>query len=193
MNFLYFYANFFGVKKLSVVLIFSLVSTTLFAQNEIGPDGDKLIWILGFVVVLGLVFYLLGGTGKKPRINVRSLFHRQGVRVVIEKDRVYFPDTLRLTVKNTGNVDVDLDRPLLIFDNFWLKRNFRINGMNNRTFYPLYLEKKKTHAIEIDLNRFYRHDKKLRKYPKVKIRINDVKGKRLGQASVYLRKTLIRF
>ena len=181
------------MKKLSALLVFSVISVPLFAQNEIGPDGDKLIWILLIVLVLAIGFYLLGGTGKKPGISVGSLFRRHGVRVEIKKDRVYFPDYLNLTVKNTGNVDADLDRPLLVFDNFWLKRNFRINGMNNRTFYPLYLEKGNTHKLEIDLTRFYRHDKKLKKYPKVKISINDVKGKKLGQASVYLRKTLIRF
>jgi len=175
------------------LLVFSFISTGLFAQNEIGPDGDKLIWILLIVLAMIVVFYLLGGTGKKPRINLRSLFRRKGVRIEIKKDRVYFPDYLNLSIKNTGNVDVDLDRPLLIFDNFWLKRNFRINGMNNRTFYPLYLEKGKTHTLEIDLMRFFRHDKKLKRYPKIKISINDVKGRKLGQASVYLRKTLIKF
>ncbi len=175
------------------MLVFSIISTALFAQNEIGPDGDKLIWIVLIVLVLAVVFYLLGGTGKKRRIQFRNLFTRRSVKVEITKDRVYFPDNLSLTVSNTGNVDVDLDRPLLIFDNFWLKRNFRIKGMHNRTFYPLYLVKGKIHTLDIDLARFYNHDKKLRKYPKIKIKINDVNGKSLGQASVYLRKTLIRF
>ena len=190
---MYFYANFFEVKKLTAILVFSFFYTELFAQNEIGPDGDKLIWILLIVLALAVAFYLLGGTGKKRRIHLKSWLNRKGVRVEIKKDRVYFPDYLSLSIKNTGNVDVDLDRPLLVFDNFWLKRNFRINGMNNRTFYPLYLEKGKTHTLEIDIARFYRHDKKLKRYPKIKIRVNDVKGKALGQASVYLRKTLIRF
>lgn len=181
------------MKRLFSVLVFSSFSSVLWAQNEIGPDGDKLIWILLIVLALIVLFYLLGGTGKKPRLYFGSVFRRQRIHIELEKDRKYFPDNLRLSIKNTGRADIDLDRPLLIFDNFWLKRNFRINGMQNRTFYPLYLEKGKTHTLDIDLVRFFRHDKRLKKYPKVKIRINDVKGKTLGQESVYLRKTLIRF
>jgi hypothetical protein len=98
-----------------------------------------------------------------------------------------------MKVKNIGNTDIDLDKPLLILDNFWLKRKFRLKGMENRTFYPLFLEKGKTHTLNIDLNRFYMHDKKLKKYPKIVLVLSDVKGKRLGSKSVYLRKTLVKF
>ena len=65
--------------------------------------------------------------------------------------------------------------------------------MGNRTFYPQYLEKGKTHTLQIDLTRFYSHDKSLKKFPKAKIVISDVKGKRLGSTSVYLRKTLFKY
>ena len=192
-NFLYFYANFFSVKRLGTVIILSCFSSELFAQNEIGPDGGKLIWLLLIVLALVILFVVLGGIGKKGRINFGSILRREHVRIDLKKDRLYYPDNISLTVKNTGNADIDLDRPLLIFDNFWLKRNFRINGMNNRTFYPLYLEKGKTHILEIDLNRFYRHDKRLKRYPKIKIRLSNVKGKKLGHQSLYLRKTLFKF
>ena len=106
---------------------------------------------------------------------------------------MYYPDYLKLTVKNSGNTDVDLDRPLMIFDNFWLKRRFRLNGMDNRLFYPLYLERGKIHTLDVDLYRFYRHDKRLKKFPKVKIVVSDVKGRRLASKAVYLRKTLFKF
>lgn len=181
------------MKRFLVLLVFSLFSSVLFAQNEIGPDGDKLLWIFGIVLILALIFYLLGGTGKKPRFSFKSIISRRRLSVELKKDRVYFPDKLTLTVKNTGNVDVDLDKPLLIFDSFWLKRKFRIKGMQNRTFYPLYLVKGKSHALDIDLLPFYQHDKRLKRYSKVTVRMSDVKGRRLGQRSVYLRKTLIKY
>ena len=98
-----------------------------------------------------------------------------------------------MKVKNAGNSDIDLGQPLLVFDNFWLKRKFKLKGMENRTFYPLYLEKGKTHTLQIDLTRFYSHDKKLKKFPKAKISVFNVKGKRLKSKSIYLRKTLIKF
>src|SRR5690606_18038258 len=118
-------------------------------------------------------------------------FARRKVAITLEKDRVYFPDYLKMTVTNKGNIDIDLDKPLLVLDNFWLKRKFRLKGMQNRTFYPLYLEKDKTHSLTIDLNGFYLHDKKLKRYPKATVHLFDVKGRRLGSKAVYLRKTLV--
>jgi len=43
------------------------------------------------------------------------------------------------------------------------------------------------------LHRFYSHDKKLKNYPKIKMVLFDVKGKRLGSQSVFIRKTLMKY
>ena len=184
------------MKKALVIFVFLLFSKYLFAQNEVGPDGDKLIWVV--LVVLALILVLLFTFRKSKRKQTtskkrRPLFAFRRVRVELNKDRMYYPDKLQLIVKNTGNTYVDLDRPLLVFDKFWLQRKFRLNGSGNRIFYPLYLEKGQEHTLEIDINRFYHHDKTLKRFPKTKIIIYDVKGKRLGSNSVYLRKTLFRF
>ncbi len=161
----------------------------LSAQNEVKPDGDKLIWVL---LILAVTIILVGvfrktGKGKKP------LFIIQRIKIELEKNRLYYPDYITLTVKNIGNTDIDLDRPLLTFDNFWLKRKFRLKGIENRSLYPLYFVKGNTHTLNIDLNHFYSYDRKLKRYPKVKITLFNVKGKRLGSNSVYLRKTLVKF
>lgn len=168
-------------------------SQLIFAQNEIGPEGGKLIWVI-FAVLLVLISFLIfrkkGDENKKVK---NTLFHRNRVSIELEKDSLYYPDSLKLTVKNSGNSDIDLDKPLLILDNFWLKRKFKLKGVGNRTFYPLYLEKGKSHSLQIDLTRFYSHDKSLKKFPKAKVSIFNVKGKRLGSKSVFLRKTLFKF
>lgn len=161
----------------------------LSAQNEVKPDGDKLIWVL---LILAVTIILVGvfrktGKGKQP------LFIVQRIKIELEKNRLYYPDYITLTVKNIGNTDIDLDRPLLTFDNFWLKRKFRLKGIENRSLYPLYFVKGNTHTLNIDLNHFYSYDRKLKRYPKVKITLFNVKGKRLGSNSVYLRKTLVKF
>ena len=182
------------MKKALILLILVLNVSSIFAQNEVAPDGDKLLGIIVFIAVLGIVFLVLNRSGKKKTKTKKQPFLQfNKIHISLEKDRVYFPDTLKLTIKNTGNTDIDLDKPLLVFDNFWLKRKFKIKGMENRSFYPLYLEKGKTHTLEIDINRFYYHDKSLKKFPKAKIIVYDIKGKRLGNKSVYLRKTLIKF
>ena len=158
------------MKKVLAGLIFLIFSNSLVAQNEVGPDGDKLIILIIVILILGLGFLILIRSGnKKNKKQNQSFFAFSRVGIELNKDRVYFPDVLKMKVKNKGNTDLDLDRPLLIFDNFWLKRKFRLNGMQNRTFYPLYLEKGHTHSLDIDINRFYHHDKTLKKFPKAKI------------------------
>lgn len=182
------------MKRVLGVLLFVGFYLNLFAQNEIGPDGNKLNWIL-LVALAAFIFIFLFGRIKKPhgRLNFKSFFQVRRVQIDLIKDRFYYPNNLTMKVKNTGNTDIDLDRPLLVFDNFWLKRNFRINGMNKHTFYPLYLEKRKSHTLEIDLTRFYRHDKRLKRYPKIKIKLFDVKKRKLGSKSIFIRKTLLKF
>lgn len=177
------------MKKWNLLLLFLTSGFSAFAQDEVKPEGYKLLYFLGILAVILLVWMLFrkkGGSGI-------SFFNLKRVSVELDKDRLYYPDTLYLKVKNTGNRDIDLDKPLMIFDNFWLKRKFRIKGMESYHFYPLFLEKGKTHRLTIDLNRFYRHDKRLKRYPKIIIQLNDVKGKKLGRKSIYLRKTLVKF
>jgi len=182
------------VKKFLAILSFSVFSLPLFAQSEIGPEGNKLFWVGLVLLAFGAGFLLAKKRFPSFRTKpIQSLFSKEKVHVLLEKDAKYYPDNLRLTVKNTGNADVDLDQPLLVFDNFWLKRKFKIKGSDKRQFYPLYLDKGKTHVLDIDIYRFYRHDKRLKKFPKVKIYIRNVKGKKLGSRSVFLRKTLIKF
>lgn len=181
------------MKKTFVLTFLLLSSQLLFAQNEIGPEGGKLMWVVLAIVVLVLSFFLFRKKSDKKVKAKSSLFQIGKVSLELEKDSLYYPDNLTLKVKNTGNSDIDLGQPLLVFDNFWLKRKFKLKGMENHTFYPLYLEKGKTHTLQIDLKRFYSHDKKLKKFPKVKIYVFNVKGKRLKSKSVYLRKTLVKF
>jgi hypothetical protein len=164
------------------------------AQTEIGPDGDKLL-IFFLVVLLVIVGLVLWGSQKQKSTTSQkfSFFSREKILVTLGKDRKYYPDLLTLEVKNTGKTDVDLDKPLLVFDNFWFRRKFKLKGYENYSFYPLYLESGKSHKLPVDLNRFYQHDKGLKKYPKVRIIIYNVRGKRLGSTSVFIRQTLIRF
>ncbi len=182
------------MKKGLLLVFVMLCSHLLFAQNEIGPEGHKLLWVVLLVAVIAGVFVITAKPFKTKEKKARQpLFKNRKVEVELTKDTLYYPDSLTLKLKNTGNTDLDLDRPLLVFDNFWLKRKFKLKGMGNHSFYPLFLEKEKTHTLQIDLTRFYGHDKSLKKFPKAKVILSDVKGKRLGSKAVYLRKTLFKF
>jgi len=182
------------MRKGLVFSFFLLSSQLVFAQNEIGPEGSKLVWFLLAIVLLSVGFIFTAKPFKKnPKEKKQPFFRRRKLNIELKKDALYYPDFLTLKIKNSGNTDIDVDQPLLVFDNFWLTRKFKIKGMENHSFYPLYLEKGKTHTLQIDLNRFYRHDKKLKKFPKTKIILRDVNGKKLGHKSVFLRKTLLKF
>lgn len=182
------------MKKGFVLVFLFLYSQLIFAQNEIGPEGHKLLWVFLVIVLISLAFiFTTKPFNKKQKKERKPFFPNRRLLVELKKDALYYPDNLTLTVKNTGNIDFDIDKPLLVFDNFWLKRKFKLKGMDNRTFYPLYLEKGKSHTLQIDLHRFYGHDKKLKKFPKAKIYLSDIKGKKLASRSVFLRKTLFKF
>ena len=176
-------------KKYLLLFVSVIAVLKANAQNEIGPDGNILIWGLLILAAIIISFFVFRKKGKKGK----PLFTFEKLRIELDKNRLYFPDFLILNVKNTGNCDIDIDRPLMVFDRFWMKRKFRLKGTDSRTFYPLYMVKGYNHTLNIDLNHFYSYDKKLKNYPKVKITIFNVKGKRLGSKSIYLRKTLVKF
>jgi len=182
------------MRKALLLVLFLVCSSQLFAQNEIGPEGHKLLWVFFILLAIAVAFVLTVKPFKKKEQKERKpLFKKSKVSITLVKDKLYYPDKLTLTVKNEGNTDIDLDQPLLVLDNFWLKRKFKLKGMGNRNFYPLFLEKGKSHTLQIDLNGFYGHDKSLKKFPKAQVILSDRKGKKLGSKSVFLRKTLFKF
>ena len=176
------------MKHALTTLFLLAFSKYVLAQNEIGPEGHKLVWVLIVAIALAIIFLFgirrIAGLIKKP------LFKKRKVTVELTKDRLYYPDFLELTITNTGNTDVDIDTPLLVFSSIWLKRKFKLKGTQNIWFYPLYLMKGQSHTLNIDLNRFYGFDKTLKRLPKVKVIVSEAKGKKLGSRQVLLRKTL---
>lgn len=181
------------MKRLSILSFLVLLTQPLWAQNEIGPEGHKLLWfLLVLVAAIVALFYFV----KLPVFSQKKggpFIKRKKVSITLVKDRLYYPDELVLTVTNEGNTPVDIDLPLLVLSSIWLKRKFKLKGTNNASFYPLYLDKGQSHSLKIDLNRFYAHDKTLKKLPKASVLVKEVEGKRLGSISVFLRKTLFKF
>lgn len=171
--------------------------TNLILLNEstpfIGPEVWKLIYLL-LIILVGLALFIFPQKRKKIKsTDKQPLFKFKRIEFTIVKEPKYNPDNLILILKNRGNFDVDIDRPLLIFDNFWFKKKFKLKGSGGYEFYPLVLEKGKTHTHTVNLAKFYTLYDKLTNYPKVKICIYELNGKFLTSRSVYLRKILIPF
>jgi hypothetical protein len=175
--------------------MFEFIFLDVTAAIEVkGPDGFPFLIALLVFLVLPILFFSLRAIRNRGKTNQKSgsFFVRKKIIVVLEKDRKYYPDQIRVSVKNTGTKDVDLDQPLLIFRNFWSKRKFRLKGTNRYNFYPLLLEPGKSHDLTIDLNHFYRHDRRLKRFPRITLQVSDVSGKRFSPTSIMLRKTLFR-
>ena len=182
----------FRMKKALNILLLTITGYVP-SGNEVGPEGYKLIW---FIIILLFVFVLAFAilSSDKKKGNIKDIFRRRKkVAVNLKKDRLYYPDILELTITNTGSSDLDIDKPLLVFSSFWLKRKFVLKGTNNYYLYPLFLGQGQSHKLTIDLNRFYLHDKSLKRLPRAKVIVYEVKGKRLGSCQVLLRKTLFSF
>lgn len=179
------------MKKL--LLFFSLVvPAKVFSQNEVQPDGDKLLWVIVALICLPIVYYLIRFR-LFPKKNIKgrpvSVSSRK-LKVELEKNRRYRPSVLTLKISNNSRKDIDLQAPVLMFRKLWSKRKFKLKGIDRYEIYPLYLEAGKAHELRIDLSVFYNYDKKLRRFYWTKIRVADTKGKAYTSRYVTMRKSL---
>lgn len=181
------------MKQVLTILLLTGFSSKLLARSEIGPEGDKLLWFLISVamIVLSAVFFLKRDKGKSGSRFARPVRHK--VIVELKKDRLYYPRFVELSVTNKGNSDIDINTPLLLLSSIWVTRKFKLRGTNNNWFYPLFLMKNQNHTLNIDLHRFYGFDRTLKRLPRMKVVVSDIKGRRLGSSKILLRKTLFNF
>ena len=178
------------MKRLTFIFFMLATGAPVWAQNEIGPEGQKLLWV-AIVLSLAVLFYLFALSPFKLKRKTGNPFSSKNkINIELKKNKLYYPDELELTIENTGKTAVDIEQPMLVFSSIWVKRKFRIKGTNNASFYPLYLDKGQSHSLTIDLNRFYSHSKTLKRLPKARVIVFEVEGERLGSKRVFLRKTL---
>lgn len=173
-------------------IVFFVTPLLVFSQNEIQPEGDKLIWIIVVLMVLPVLYYLLFHKlfQKKITLSGFNQLWKRSLKVELIKDRQYRPNVLTLKVLNRSRKDVDLDMPTLYFRKLWTKRKFKLKGVDRYEIYPLYLEAGKTHELRIDLSVFFNYDRKLKRYLWAKVRVTDAGGKRYSSRYVTLRRSL---
>jgi hypothetical protein len=153
------------MKKGLFLVVFLIWASPLLAQSGTQSGGIKIFWLFLLLVPLA-IFFLIDWVKPIRKEKKWWLLKRVKIQIKLDKDRLYYPYFLILTIHNYGKTDVDLERPLLIFQHWWIKRKFLIKGTNNYSIYPLYLEAGKTHTLRIDLGGFYGYDKKLKRFPK---------------------------
>lgn len=169
-----------------------LIPFGVVAQNEVAPEGDKLIWFVVILAAIPVVYYLINQLVRKsgsPKVKPFSIPRRK-LNIDLLKDRQYRPSVLTLKITNKSRKDIDLEAPVLCFRKIWSKRKFKLKGINRYEIYPLYLEAGKTHELRIDLSVFYSHDRKLKRFYWAKVRVMDTKGKKYSSSYITLRKSL---
>ncbi|MGQ7868255.1 hypothetical protein [Sunxiuqinia sp. sy24] len=179
------------MKKLLFIWLL-LIPAGVFAQNEVHPEGYKLLWFFLILVAIPILYYFIRKLLPKS-VNTKgkpvSVSRRQ-LKIDLLKDRKYCPNVLTLRVENKSKKDIDLEAPVLSFRKLWSKRNFKLKGINRYEIYPLFLEAGKTHELRIDLSVFFNHDRKLKRFFRAKIRLQDTKGKSYSSSSIILRRSL---
>lgn len=164
----------------------------VFSQNEIQPEGNKLFWIIVILLALPILYYLLFHKLLRTKITIPDwrVLWRRPLKIELTKDRQYRPNVLTLKVSNRSRKDIDLEAPILYFRKLWVKRKFKLKGVDRYEIYPLYLEAGKTHELRIDLSVFFNYDRTLKRYLWAKVRVTDTRGRKYSSRYVTLRKSL---
>jgi hypothetical protein len=146
---------------------------------------DPNVWVaLVIVAALPMILYffvrwLHSGSKKK-------------MKIILDKDRLYLPRTIFLTVKNEGKEPIDINNPVVVFSHYFIRRRLKLKGSEGRNYYPLLLDSGMVHELSIDMNSFFQYDSSLKKYSRLTVLITDLHGKVLCSKSITVRKSLFR-
>jgi hypothetical protein len=161
-----------------------MTSSFLLQIETVGPEGHKLIWVLLFLLLFGAIVYFW-------KMPIPHFSKMPGLRLLVEKNKVYHPTTLFFKVENKGKKAIDLEQPVIRFKNYITEKAFKIKGVNAAAIYPLYLEPGKSHELVVALQPFYDHAPALKKFQRVRIEIS-YQGKKLKSAYLLLKPGLFR-
>jgi len=175
---------------------FLLLYPTLLSLPQFlsGVEKETLAWIIIFLAVL--LIAILGYEiqkylrGKRPTALFR-FFRKVKLEVTLEKDRLFRPQVLTMTIRNTGLYEADIDAPVLEYRKIWSTRRFKLNGYNGKQIYPMFIGPEKTHQLSIETSTFHTYDREVKKYYRARILVTDVEGRKWKSNSVKLRKSLV--
>jgi len=151
--------------------------------------------LINIILVQALVIVFLVGYEirrifkSKGKGTIWRPFWRIKLVVYLDKDRVYNPNVLTLTIKNTGKREVELNAPVLEFRKVWSKRKFKLSGSNGSSNYPLFLQPGIKHQVFIETARFHQYDEEIKGFYFARVYLSDVEGRKWKSNDVKLRKS----
>lgn len=156
-------------------------------------EKETLLWIIILLSIL-----LLAGLGYEVRkiINSRKrgffrFFRNVQLDIVLQKDRIFRPQVLTMTIRNIGKNEADIDAPVLEYRKIWSTRRFKLNGVNGNQIYPMYIGPGKRHQLSIETSTFHQYDREIKSYYWARILVTDVEGRKWKSNKVKLRKSLV--
>lgn len=165
-----------------------LLNITYFLQIEtVGPEGEKVIWVLLFIAIILTSFLLIRG---RKKFSFPSF--SDGVKVAVSKNKIYHPTIIHLKIINKSKKDVNIEHPILRFKKFRKSKAFKIKSVNSTKVYPMYLEANKTYDLAVALQNFYDYDKTLKRYSRLRIEFRYNQNKFKGSKYLLLLPTLFR-
>ena len=178
------------------VFFLILASNPLLFLSEFSSGVDKetlvLIIIALSILLIAVLEYELIRFLRNRNSGFLSIFFRKvQLKVSVEKDRLFYPKILTMTIRNTGNQPVDISAPVLEYRKIWSKRKFKLNGVSGQQIYPLLLDPGKVHRLPIETITFHQYDTEIKSYYWARIYVSDVEGRKWKSNDVKLRKSLV--
>ena len=167
----------------------------LFSGNETDPEKLQLIRIIAILLVL--LFLIIGWVSWKfiqKKRNSGGFFRflkKVKLEVILEKDRLFRPQLLTITITNIGKYEADLDAPVLEFRKIWTNRKFKLNGIKGQQVFPLFLNPGITHQMRVETATFHQYDREIKSFYWARIYVSDVEGRKWKSNKVKLRKSLV--
>lgn len=175
------------------VLLFDPLA--MFSGHETDPEKLQLLRIIAFlIIVLGLFIAREAWKFFQKKENFSRIFwflNKVKLEVTLEKDRLFRPRVLTMTIINTGKKEADLNAPVIEFRKIWTKRKFKLNGIKGHQVYPLFLHPGLTHELEIETATFHQYDRSIKNFYWARIYVSDVDGHQWKSNKVKLRKSLV--
>jgi hypothetical protein len=164
--------------------------------SELGARFEKetlvqVILILALLLVAVVSFDVWRILKNKGKGTIWRPLFRLKLDVFLDKDRVFHPQVLTMTIKNTGKREVEIDAPVLEFRKIWSKRKFKLNGIKGNYIYPMMVNPGDKHQLFIETARFHQYDNEIKSFYWARIYVTDVEGRRWKSNDVKLRKSLV--
>lgn len=165
-----------------------LLNANYFLQIEtVGPEGDKVIWLLLIAAFILIAILLLRGQ-KKLKLPSFS----GGVKATITKNKIYNPTIVHLTIVNNSKKDISIENPVLRFKKGRKSKAFKIKAVNSTKIYPMFLEAGQNHTLPILLHAFFQFDENLKHFSHVRIEFSHNNNQKKKTRYILLKPTLFR-